>query len=53
MERQKAANTGLSKEEMKKACERELKTLDDHPSIPVSPNGSPSSHDSPSPNGSP
>lgn len=53
MERQKAANTGLSKEEMKKACERELRTLDDHPSIPVSPNGSPAPHDSPSPNGSP
>ncbi|HEV7614278.1 MAG TPA: hypothetical protein VGO37_20550 [Steroidobacteraceae bacterium] len=39
MQKQRTANPGLSKNELKKACENEMKTLEDHPSIPVSPNG--------------
>jgi hypothetical protein len=41
MQKQRTANPGLSKDELKKACENEMKTLDDHPSIPVSPSGVP------------
>ena len=34
MDRQRASNSGMSKEDMKKACDQELRTLNNHPSMP-------------------
>ena len=37
MNRHRAANAGMSEPDMRKACSKELQTLDNHPSLPASP----------------
>jgi Protein of unknown function (DUF2756) len=34
MDRQRASNNGMSTQDMKKACDHELQTLENHPSVP-------------------
>ena len=34
MDRQRASNSGMSTQDMKKACDQELQTLENHPSVP-------------------
>ncbi|HEY0746437.1 MAG TPA: hypothetical protein VGD63_07035 [Steroidobacteraceae bacterium] len=41
MAKQRASNGGMSSQDMRKACENELKTQQDHPSIPATPNNVP------------
>ena len=43
MAKQKAANGGLSKQDMHKACRNEIQAERDHPSVPATPNNVPPS----------
>jgi hypothetical protein len=53
MAKQRAAHSGMTEKAMKKACQNQLQSLQNHPSVPVSPNGTPSPSSSPSPNSTP
>jgi len=55
MAKQRAAHNGMTEKAMRKTCQSQLESLQNHPSVPVSPNGTPSPSDSvpPSPNSPP
>jgi hypothetical protein len=42
MAKQRAAHSGMSEKAMRKACQNQLQSLQNHPSVPVSPSGTPS-----------
>jgi hypothetical protein len=52
MAKQRAAHSGMTEKAMRKACQNQLESLQNHPSVPVSPNGTPAPS-SPSPNSTP
>lgn len=41
MAKQRAAHSGMSEKAMRKTCHNQLQNLQDHPSTPVTPNGTP------------
>src|SRR3979490_1708811 len=53
MAKQRAAHSGMTEKAMRKACQNQLQNLQNHPSIPVSPNGTPSPTNAPSPDSMP
>ena len=53
MAKQRAAHSGMSEKAMRKTCQNQLQSVQNHPSIPVSPNGTPSPSGPPSPNNPP
>jgi hypothetical protein len=42
MAKQRAAHSGMTEKAMRKSCQNQLQSLQNHPSVPVSPNGTPS-----------
>jgi hypothetical protein len=58
MAKQRAAHSGMSEKAMRKACQNQLQSLQNHPSVPVTPNGTPSqdrvpAEDTPPPSNTP
>jgi hypothetical protein len=47
MAKQRAANSGMTDKAMRKACQTQLQSLQNHPSVPVSPNGTPAPSSTP------
>jgi hypothetical protein len=42
MAKQRAAHSGMSEKAMRKTCHNQLQSMQNHPSVPVTPNGTPS-----------
>jgi hypothetical protein len=57
MAKQRAAHSGMTEKAMRKACQAQLQSLQNHPSVPVSPKGTPADRpaptDAPPPNSPP
>ena len=53
MAKQRAAHPDMSDKALRKTCQNQLQTLQDHPSIPVSPNGTPAQDSTPAPTSTP
>jgi hypothetical protein len=53
MAKQHAAHSGKSEKAMRKTCQNQLEALQNHPSTPVSPNGTPSPSSGPPPSSAP
>jgi len=53
MAKQRAAHPDRSDKAMRKTCQNQLQTLEDHPSVPVSPNGTPAQDSTPAPTSTP